>query len=60
MNRAPPLPQLFTAEETILIEKYRACCPQHQQAIELMVEALSKRCATADNPKVLPFIKTGR
>lgn len=53
-----PAPQLFTVEETILVERYRCCCRHHQLAIQLMTEALAERCAATDHLPVAAFIKT--
>lgn len=53
-----PAPQLFSAEETELVECYRVCCSHHKFAIQLLAEALSKRCIATDNPHVTAFIKT--
>lgn len=50
--------QLLNERETDLLESFRACCPEHQDAIEFLTKALAARCAAAHNDGVLPFIRT--
>lgn len=53
-----PLPQLFTVEETNLVENFRACCSHHKRQIKALTTALRKHCSSVDTPTVIPFIKT--
>ncbi len=54
----PQIPQLLSARETELVELFRRSCPEHQDTIAYLANALSKRCAAAHKTNLAPFIRT--
>ena len=51
-------PQLLSVRETLLLERFRSCCPDHQDVIEHLAAILTKRCTAEHNSSVIPFVNT--